>query len=176
MKALVLISSLLFVSLVRAEELAPVDVLKAGFEAAEPANLEDFPRFVDLALSATTLKCEGVIYGETENPKEASLTPMLVGAYNFSLDGKTISTSLSPVVNTDEPQKYKTDDDLVHAMKGLNIQLVEPTRSQSGDLETVYPVGGMQLHSTYRKKGSELFVHETIGYPDSHADAYVHCN
>ena len=154
--------------------MAPVDVLKIGFESAGPASVENFPRFVDLTQGQSKLKCQGVIYASDEKPQEASLTDMYVGSFNYTINTKTITT-MSPVVMTDTPAKYKIDEDLIKAMKNLSIQFAETTHSENGDLEAIYPLGGMSLQMTYRKKDAELFVHETIGTPDSHAEIFASC-
>lgn len=176
----------------------PFYILKAAFDSAGPAQINDYPKLIDLGTERSNLKCVSVIIrsiGSQPRPEEA-LRSVYIGRFSYTVPGTPDNGPLFPgtpgkimtVLSTqlDVPENTSSlpdDDSVLRIYTSNNYGLPAMSVSASGDLQAVTRslTEPNEIDTiVYRKNGSELIYHESSSYQidsftNGSASGYGYC-
>jgi hypothetical protein len=173
----------------------PFQVLKAAFDTAQPADLNDFPLLADLSSATPSMKCVGVGAPGAEGIAEPTdLTPAILGRVILSVPATPGNGPLFPgtpaTTHAVIPSLYKASFGsgwsnsqwAADITTGDDAGVVTTSKTASGDLQSVSTFNdapGLRVIDTLRKQGSLLFSHEVSSGSSSgqvyRAEAYAYC-
>lgn len=170
---------------------APFEVLKAAFEAAEPAQINDYPKIADLNTTRSNLKCvSSVIRTLNAQPQPEVMGPALIGRFNYVIPGTPDNGPLFPgkpdevvtvlsMVFASSDSSTISDGETIIIYNNNNLQMPVSSLSATGDLQmSASSTDNSRFGTTvYRKKGSELNFYEVVNIPGQQysAEGYGYC-